>query len=72
MGTERYELALPKGRMGAGEAIIDAANREIMEEIGYAAKPSQVIAPGNPKDHESEETTHFTVIDDEGNISGLF
>ena len=40
----------------------------LAEEIGYAAKPSKVIAPGNPMDHESEETTHFTVIDDEGNI----
>ncbi len=36
-GTERYELCLPKGRIEAGERAIDAANREMAEEIGYAA-----------------------------------
>jgi ADP-ribose diphosphatase len=37
-GVERYELALPKGRVEEGESPIDAANREIMEEIGYGAR----------------------------------
>lgn len=36
-GTERYELGLPKGRLETGEAILDAANRELREEVGYAA-----------------------------------
>lgn len=36
-GTERYELGFPKGKMEAGEAIFSAANREIMEEVGYEA-----------------------------------
>jgi len=36
-GVERYELALPKGRIEEGEDPIDAANREIMEEVGYGA-----------------------------------
>ncbi|MEL6676755.1 MAG: gamma-glutamyltransferase [Bacteroidota bacterium] len=34
----------------------------------YAARPAAEIAPGNPKDFESEETTHFTVVDKEGNV----
>lgn len=38
VGTERYELGLPKGRVEPGEDMLEAANREIMEEIGYAAE----------------------------------
>ncbi|HHH49309.1 MAG TPA: ADP compounds hydrolase NudE [Gammaproteobacteria bacterium] len=50
-GVHRYELALPKGRIENGEAILDAANREIMEEVGYGAHKLQhltslTIAPG--------------------------
>lgn len=50
-GTDRYELALPKGRIEAGEQILAAANREIMEEVGYASNnlfhlTSLSLAPG--------------------------
>ncbi len=34
-GTDRYELGFPKGKVEPNEDIIDAANREIMEEVGY-------------------------------------
>lgn len=37
-GTERYELGLPKGRVEAGEDLLAAANRELREEIGHAAR----------------------------------
>lgn len=37
-GVQRYELALPKGRVEPGEPILEAANRELQEEMGYAAK----------------------------------
>ena len=50
-GAHRYELALPKGKIENNEAILDAANREIMEEVGYGANrlehiTSLTIAPG--------------------------
>lgn len=50
-GVERYELALPKGRIEEGESLIEAANREIREEIGYGARQlthlkSVTLAPG--------------------------
>ena len=50
-GVHRYELALPKGRVEAHEDWLDAANREIREEIGYAARSLEhlravSIAPG--------------------------
>src|SRR5690625_1727893 len=33
-GTERYELALPKGLAEPGEELQEAANRELQEEAG--------------------------------------
>lgn len=50
-GVERYELALPKGRIEDGEAVAEAANREIMEEVGYGARrltslKTMTLAPG--------------------------
>jgi ADP-ribose diphosphatase len=51
VGVERYELALPKGRIEEGEDMLAAANREIMEEVGYGARSlehlsSLTLAPG--------------------------
>jgi ADP-ribose diphosphatase len=50
-GVHRYELGLPKGLIDDGEPAIEAANREIMEEVGYAANRLELIrtmtlAPG--------------------------
>jgi len=51
VGSERYELGFPKGRIEQDEPAVDAANREIMEEVGYAANDLHVLrtmtlAPG--------------------------
>lgn len=51
VGTERYELVFPKGKIDEGEDILHAANRECMEEIGYRAEQltalgKMTIAPG--------------------------
>lgn len=51
VGVDRYELGLPKGRIEGTEAVEEAANREIMEEVGYAARSllcvkSITLAPG--------------------------
>lgn len=37
-GIEDYHLAFPKGAIDQGEALLDAANRELKEEIGYGAR----------------------------------
>jgi len=50
VGLERYELGLPKGRADEGESLLQAANRELMEEAGYGAHelielPALSLAP---------------------------
>lgn len=37
VGTERYELTFPKGLVDANESALTAANRELQEELGFAA-----------------------------------
>ncbi len=37
-GTDNYELGFPKGVIDKGESIFEAANRELREETGFAAK----------------------------------
>jgi ADP-ribose diphosphatase len=38
VGLEDYHLACPKGAIDQGETILDAANRELKEEVGYGAR----------------------------------
>jgi ADP-ribose diphosphatase len=37
-GVHRYELGLPKGKADPGETFMEAANRELKEEIGFGAR----------------------------------
>ncbi|KFZ36608.1 ADP-ribose diphosphatase [Shewanella mangrovi] len=37
-GTDNYELGFPKGLVDPGETPLEAANRELQEEIGYASR----------------------------------
>ncbi|MGJ0516124.1 MAG: ADP compounds hydrolase NudE [Methylomicrobium sp.] len=36
-GVHRYELGLPKGKTDPGETFLEAANRELKEEVGFGA-----------------------------------
>jgi len=51
VGLHHYELGLVKGRLDAGETILEGAQRELREEIGFAARElveltSLSLAPG--------------------------
>ena len=37
VGTESYELGFPKGLIDPGETVMEAANRELKEEVGFGA-----------------------------------
>jgi len=63
-GVDRYELALPKGRVEEGEGIEAAANREIREEVGHGARrltrlKSLTLAPGY-----FSHATHIVLAED--------
>ena len=50
-GTNKYELAFPKGKIDLGESPFEAANRELKEEIGYGSEKlthlkTVTLAPG--------------------------
>ncbi len=50
-GLHQYEIGLPKGRMEKGETVLEAAQREMKEEIGFGANRLETLttlslAPG--------------------------
>lgn len=59
VGMERYELTLPKGKIDAGEDIITAANRELIEETGYRANKLTHL---HSLSLASGYSTHFTHV----------
>lgn len=42
-GTDRYEWGFPKGLIDPGENLFQAANRELQEEVGFAANQLEFI-----------------------------
>lgn len=50
-GLHQYEIGLPKGRLEKGESVLEAAQREMKEEIGFGANHLEILttlslAPG--------------------------
>ncbi|UCE89717.1 MAG: ADP compounds hydrolase NudE [Pseudomonadota bacterium] len=63
-GVGRYELGLPKGRIEDGEDILEAANREIQEEIGYGATRLQHIRSLSLAPGYIDHCTHVVLAQD--------
>lgn len=63
-GVDRYELALPKGRIEEGEAAEEAANRELMEEAGYGARRLRALASLTIAPTYISHVTHLVLAED--------
>jgi len=44
VGLESYELGFPKGLIDPGETPLQAAQRELKEEVGYGARRTELLA----------------------------
>lgn len=63
-GTERYELAFPKGHIERGEDVLAAANREIMEEVGYGAHDLHLLRRVSLSPSYMQHHTHLVLARD--------
>ncbi len=55
VGIEDYYTAFPRGVIDVGETAIEAANRELQEEVGYAARKLRVLCSLTSSPGYSEE-----------------
>lgn len=63
-GVDRYELALPKGRIEQGEPPEVAAGREIMEEVGYGAHRLTPLTTLTSAPGYSSQKTHIFLAEE--------
>lgn len=63
-GTDRYELCLPKGLVHDNEDVLVAANRELQEEVGYAARNLQYLTALTLAPHYMTHTTDLIMAKD--------
>jgi ADP-ribose diphosphatase len=63
-GVQRYELALPKGAVDRGESVLQAANRELMEEVGYGSRDLRQLKSFSVSPGYLNHTTHVVLAKD--------
>ncbi len=63
-GLDRYELAFPKGLMEAGESPLEAANREIKEEVGFGARRLTLLKTLSVAPGYTDFQTHVVLAQD--------
>lgn len=63
-GVHRYELGLPKGKVDADETFLEAANRELKEEVGYGANQLHQLSTFSLAPSYLEHTTEIIVAQD--------
>ena len=63
-GVHRYELGLVRGRIDAGESPLQAADRELQEEAGYAARDLRVLRSLSLAPSYMSHQTHLVLARD--------
>ncbi|MFI4938194.1 MAG: ADP compounds hydrolase NudE [Candidatus Berkiellales bacterium] len=63
-GVNDYIISLPKGRVEHDEDIFTAANRELQEEVGYAAKKFTYLSQLTTSPNYSATITHIILAED--------
>ncbi|MCB2261482.1 MAG: ADP compounds hydrolase NudE [Candidatus Thiosymbion ectosymbiont of Robbea hypermnestra] len=60
-GLDRYELGFPKGIVEPEEDLLEAAGREIREEIGFGARDLRLIRKVSPAPGYIQHETHLVL-----------
>lgn len=60
-GVHRHELGLVRGRIDAGETPVAAANRELQEEAGFAARDLKVLRSLSLAPSHMSHQTHLVL-----------
>ena len=63
-GVHRYELGLPKGKTDTGESFLDAANRELKEEVGFGARSLHHLSSFSIAPSYLEHMTEIVIAQD--------
>jgi len=63
-GVDRYELGLAKGKIDEGETALQAANRELKEEVGYGAHKIEQISSFSIAPSYMEHMTEIILAQD--------
>ncbi|HQX25563.1 MAG TPA: NUDIX domain-containing protein, partial [Pseudomonadota bacterium] len=59
-----YELGLPKGRLERGEDLLEGANRELKEEVGYGARRLRIVGKLSLAPTYMSHQTHVILAQD--------
>ena len=63
-GVHRYEVGLPKGKSDNNESYLDAANRELKEEVGFGANKLHHLSSFSLAPSYLEHTTEIIIAQD--------
>jgi ADP-ribose diphosphatase len=63
-GLHTYELGLPKGRLERGEDVLEGANRELKEEVGYGARRLRLVSRLSLAPTYMSHQTHVVLAED--------
>jgi ADP-ribose diphosphatase len=63
-GSDDYQLGLPKGRIEKGEDALQAADREIREEVGYGARDLHLLRSFSVVPSYIQHRTHVILARD--------